>query len=119
MAKLELSLDTLGDLADGVVRKMIDRELRRAVEDFSDRAAEDGKPRGVDIHVEIGHAKGRTYVDVQAAAKIPKLRSPATEIRITADENGEVAAYYQEMSPENVEQPNFPQLDPETKRRAE
>lgn len=110
MAKLQLSLDTLGELDRGAARLLIDREIQRAVADLEDRGEEDGKARKVNISLEMVVKDGLAVVQLNCESKLPSYRSNLTagNIKVNA---GKPVLYFQPYSPDNADQPNFQVLD--------
>jgi hypothetical protein len=77
-----LSLDTIGDLADGTARAIIDKAISEAVADLDDRG-DDGKPRKIKIEVELKQMdNGLTESAVQACAVVPARRTPSTVAKV-------------------------------------
>lgn len=111
MAVKPLCLDSLGDLADGSARLIIDRAIQEAVSDTDDRAADDGKPRKVTIELTLERrGDGLIEAHVAAQAKLPPRRTASTVGRpIRRDEKTRV--FFQEWNAENPDQGTFPVLD--------
>lgn len=79
MPRQTLSCDTLGDLHHGFARSIIDAALAAAIRDLEDRGAEDEKPRKVVITVSLLKiGEDGVAATVEAAAKVPAYRIPAT-----------------------------------------
>lgn len=111
MASVSLTLENLGDLADGVARAIIDRELAAAVADIDDRG-EDGKPRKVTITVQLQKAdNGVVAVHVEAKASAPPRRSKSTFGKTRQDARGRSQLFFQSNNAERPDQPTFPALD--------
>jgi hypothetical protein len=74
-----LTCRTLGDLGEGAAALVIDAALNEAMRDVDDRGHEDGKVRKVQITVELEKLdNGQVKASVEAAAMIPKRRTPST-----------------------------------------
>ena len=116
MAKVNLSLKTLGDLDGGMVQAITDAAIQEAIDDLEDRG-QDGKPRHVVIDL-ILTMDGRTQApiaEVAVAAKLPPRRSGGTvaEQRHTTDGK---ALSFQSLNPTRPDQPTFDEFDGETKK---
>lgn len=110
MALTTLTCDTLGDLAGGVARALIDREIQRAISDLEDRGEEDGKIRKVVIQVEMGFQGGLVITTVAAEAKLPPRRTSNTAADLRRRRDGS-CLLFQQHDPENPAQQTFPELD--------
>lgn len=110
MALQALTCDTIGDLAGGVARALIDREIMKAVSDLEDRGEEDGKPRKVVISLEMGFQGGLVITQVAAEAKLPPRRTSNTAADLRRRREGS-CLLFQQHDPENPEQNTFPELD--------
>lgn len=103
MAKVSLSLATLGDLSDGRARLVIDHAISRAMKDLEDRG-DDGKPRKVVVTLEMVKEPNSSAVtmDVTAEFRSPAYRTPATvgNLPISA---GEPSLFFQS---ENATRPD-------------
>lgn len=108
MPKTNLNLESLGDLSDGRARAIIDAALKAAVRDLDDRGR-DGKPRKVVITVEMVMDETGELVttDVQAEAKIPAYRTPATMANVKV-KDGEIGLFFQSENRERPDQDTFP-----------
>ncbi len=85
MDRLKLSLDTIGDLDGGMVRLMIDQEIRKAVADLEDRGAEDKQARTVTFKVALAIVEDRPAVKVAVTTTLPPLRSRTTAARFVTE----------------------------------
>lgn len=104
----QLTADKLADLDGGSVRHMINRELQRAVADFSDRG-EDGKERVVTLTVSIAKLKGKAVIEAKCKATLPPYRSGITIADEKAIPNtGECGLFFQADNPEAPDQPTLP-----------
>lgn len=101
-----LCCNNLGDLDGGIARHIIDREIRRAVDDFDNRASEDDKPRKVLIQITITPHKNMTLIEVEAQAKLPPMRTGSTDAKIRQTREG-FAAEFQSHNPERADQPSL------------
>jgi hypothetical protein len=110
VAKVSLTLDSLGEIDAGAARAIIDREIAVAVNDLDDRG-EDGQPRKVAIQLTLKKSKGG-YVEahVDAQAKLPPRRTAPT-IGVLAQDGRSVGLMFQESNPDNPDQPTFPMMD--------
>lgn len=110
--KLRLSLETLGDLDGGSARVLINRELQRAVDDLYDRGHEDGKPRKVNITVELLHKDKLITVKALAQAKLPPMASGTTSADVTLIGPKKTPVVgFQSVASDNPAQPTFPQFE--------
>lgn len=79
MSTARLNSRNLADLGEGAAGAVIDAALEEALRDCDDRAHEDGKVRKVQITVELEKLdNGQTKASVEAAAVLPKRRTPGT-----------------------------------------
>lgn len=98
------TLDTLGDLDDGLTRRLVDRALEEALEDCDNRPALD-KPRRVTLTLEfmpiLGQFGGMRGVDAQVAVavKLPP-RAGRAEFLPTSIRGGSVEAYLPDERPQ-------------------
>lgn len=111
MAKVNLCLDTIGELDGGMAQAIIDAEIVKAVADLEDRG-QDGKPRHVviDLVLTINEKTGTPIMEVCAQAKLPPRRSGGTVAEQKHTQEGQFLAF-QSMNPERHDQPTFPTLD--------
>jgi hypothetical protein len=110
MSLEKLTCDTIGELAGGQAREMVDAALRKASFDVSDRG-EDGKPRKVTIDLVMTKVKGNIAIEVFAQAVLPKYRSDATIVSEKADAGGETLLLFQTFNPEAPDQGTFPEME--------
>ncbi len=103
MSLATLSCDTLGSLDGGIARHVIDREIRRAVEDYDNRASEDKKERVITIKITMTPHENLTLVSVEAYAKLPPMRTGNTDVRIKQTPQG-FQGLFQTYCPENADQ---------------
>lgn len=104
-----LTLDTLGDLADGTARAAIDAAIRAAVRDTEDRGA-DGKPRKVTIELileKVGKDGTGVVATVKAKTAIPAYQTDPTygDLKVGVMGQPEVA-----FSPAAADNPDQPRL---------
>lgn len=98
-----LNLASLGELAGGAARGIIDAAIDDAVRDIDDRG-DDEKPRVVNILLTLQqHENGVVLADVQAEAKLPKRRTTATLGNVRKN-LGVPAVQFQTLSPTNPDQ---------------
>ncbi len=105
----QLSIDTLGDLQEGMARAIVDKALADAIADVEDRAADDQKTRSVQIQVDIWRmADGEVGVDLQCKFSPPKYKTHPTRARLRQVGPGKVAAMFQPATADNPEQEELP-----------
>ncbi len=102
-----LSCDTLGDLHGGTFRAAIDNELRKAINDFNDRSAEDGKERTVTIKVCFSTIEKMPIITGECCAKLPPFRTGATRADVRVRGHDDYCLLFQTENPENPRQPTF------------
>lgn len=102
-----LSCDTIGDLDGGIARLLIDKEIAKAVNDLDDRGEQDGKPRKVNITVELITNKGLVVGTVSVDAKLPPRVSNSTAMRPRMASKGQTEVLFQASNGENPDQPTF------------
>lgn len=112
---LTLNHSTLGSLANGQAAIVIDKALTAACRDLADRGDEDGKPRVVEIKVEMKVMGGRYVVDVQAATKLPTYRTDATEVAIKGG-NDQPRMLFNEANAADADQRTFDYGDDDERR---
>lgn len=86
MPLVSLTLDTLGELNDGLARGIINSAINRMIEDLEDRG-QDEDPRTVIIEI-TGRTKEKiTMLEVKASCKLPKYHAGVTvaEIKMSTD----------------------------------
>lgn len=104
MARLPVSCDTLGDLDGGAARAIINRALREAVFDLDDRAAQDDKPRKVEIVVTFkARDNGDVDVHVEANSKTPRRRTATTTANVKR-QDGAAQLVFSQFAPEDPRQ---------------
>lgn len=112
MAKLPLTLDTLGEVDQGAARLIVDREIARAIEDLDDRG-EDGKPRKVVIQLTLEkQTNGLVEAHVEVQARIPPRRTAAT-VGLVQKQRGKAQSelVFQQWAPDNPEQNTLDIMD--------
>lgn len=107
MPQTQLTVDTLGELDNGIARALIQKEIDRAVADLVDRGEEDGKVRKVTIEVEMGLHQGLVVAHVAAQAKIPPRRSRPTVGKLRV-EKGRDLLLFQPHDSSNPDQETLP-----------
>lgn len=107
MSLEKLSADTICDLDGGAVRHMLDREIQRAIADYSDRG-DDEKERKVTLEISIIQHKKKTVVEAKCKATLPPYRSGFTLAEEKATGGGECALFFQADNPEAPDQPTLP-----------
>lgn len=105
---VKLSCDTLGDLDGGIARLLIDREIEKAVNDLADRGEEDGKPRKINMTIELTLNRGIVVGTVAVDAKLPPRVSGGTAMKPRAKAGGSELIF----QPGNAENPDQPTLEP-------
>lgn len=114
MSLTGLSCDTIGDLDGGTARAIIDAEISRAVGDLDDRGGEDGKTRKVKIELSMIKDRGLIAVSVAAKAELPPYQAGLTQgmVEEKATKRGvQKTMLFQDLNPDNPEQPTFPEMD--------
>jgi hypothetical protein len=102
MAITNLSCANIGALDDGAAALVINAAINEVVADLDDRG-DDGKPRRVEILIEMVKADGLTVAHVQAGAKVPKRRTGSTSGKLLLA--GKQAAFsFSEHAPEDPTQ---------------
>lgn len=82
MARITLTLDTVGELDNGDARRAINQCFATAMSDLEDRG-DDEQPRKVLIEVTVKkNESGDVSVTIEAGVKIPKLRTRRTTARL-------------------------------------
>lgn len=106
----KLCCRTLHELDNGAAGAIIDAAIREAVMDLEDRAAEDGKPRQVEVKVTFSRAdNGQIITHVEANAKVPRRRTASTIGKIGVGKPGESAMLFQTMAPDDPNQSTIDQ----------
>jgi hypothetical protein len=113
VAMKRLRWDTLGLLAAGDAGLIIDAALDAAMSDLVDRADEDGKPRTVNITVEL-KLVGKNQIDarVQAAPSLPKRRTSLHIGELKMDKGRAVLAF-SDHAPEDPRQRTIQDVEDE------
>lgn len=115
MAKVNLSLETLGDLDSGRAERIIDHEIKTAIADLQDRG-EDGQKRKVVIELMMVINKHkRIETHVKAQAKLPPRAVHPTDAILQQDPQNarkHVLAFQQD-APDNAHQSTLPFSVPE------
>lgn len=107
MAKLTLTLETLGELDGGRARAIINSAISRAVADLDDRGM-DLKPRKATIELTLLKDKhDRVVIDVQATAKLPSYQTAPTIANPANLPGGEIGLQFQGDAPDNPDQQTF------------
>src|SRR5262245_34548136 len=73
-----LSMDTIGDLDNGIFRLLVDKQIELLAKDLGDRGEEDGKPRRLVIDVELIKVRGLVVITPRVDVKIPPRISNST-----------------------------------------
>jgi len=110
--QVPLTLATLGDLADGAARIIIDAAIRDAIADLEDRGQEDEKPRKAVITLTFSMLdNGMVDTKVEAVTKAPARRTPATigNIRV---EGGKAKMIFSQYAPEDPHQRTIDEYEP-------
>ena len=115
MAMTNLTCKTLGDLDGGRAGAIIDAALSTMIRDLEERG-HDGKARTVTITLTAGLNKGMVGVDLQAKPILPSFRTNLTQASIREERRSggvglKTSLYFQELNPENPEQPHFDAMD--------
>lgn len=104
-----LTLDTLGDLDDGTVKRLIEKAMQEALTDCDNRPAL-GKARRVTIQLSLepeqddrGAMKG-VHMDVQVKTALP-ARSGRTEYLKTSIIGNDVKAFLPDSYEQNLFEP--------------
>lgn len=85
--KTQLSLDSIGELANGAAREIIDAALRTVASDLEDRG-DDKKKRSVTITLEFCQlTNGDVDTTVQAIPKVPAYKTPSTFAKMRRKDN--------------------------------
>ncbi len=106
-----ICMDTIAELDNGNCRRLVDKAIKRILEDISDRGDEDGKPRLMELSVEFIKVDGRIIMTPTVAAKVPKYVAHSTQAVERIDENGECLVLFQPFNAANAEQPVFNEVD--------
>lgn len=109
LAITNLNCSNLGALDDGAAGHVINAAIREAIADLEDRG-EDGKPRQVNIVLEMTKDQGLIIAHVQAGAKIPKRRTGNTSGKIVMD-GKQPAFQFSEMAPDDPTQTTIDQYE--------
>ena len=94
--------DTIGDLANGAARLIVDSAIREAVFDLDDRGG-DGKPRKVDISLEFKLHEDVVICSLEVANKAPRKRTGATVCEVGHD-RGQMVLQFQSAAPDDARQ---------------
>lgn len=104
---IPICMDTIADLDNGNCRRLVDKAIKRILEDIADRGDEDGKPRMLEMSIEFVKVDGRFIITPHVAAKMPKYVAHSTQAVERIDENGECLVLFQPFNAENADQPVF------------
>ena len=103
MALVNLTLDTLGDLANGETALLIDKALAVAFRDIEDRG-QDKEHRKVVITVDLAQKEnGEIDAFVQVKTEVPKYRTHATTC-LLKHQGDDVRIAFQSHNAENPSQ---------------
>lgn len=117
MPQVNLTIDTIGDLDDGMARAVINECLRKAREDADDRG-DDEKVRKVIIQVTMEKLKDKPtcVIGYQAKAVIPDYVGGNTIGRLAVNVKGKAhELVFQSENAENPDQSTLPFEEGETK----
>jgi hypothetical protein len=108
-----LTLETLGDLAGGQARAVVNAALRAAVRDLEDRGG-DEKPRKVTIEVvieKVSRDGSGVLAKVKAKTGVPPYETDPTFGDLQTGERGQPEMAFSPSAPENPDQPPLSGLD--------
>lgn len=119
MAIVNLSLESIGELAHGQAQSIIQMAIDSVADDIDDRG-DDGQWRELHIIVKLRQRKNEEIESVvKAHAKLPSMATPSTTMALRKQPNGPARIIFQDMNPERVDQPTFPELDKDKKKKRE
>lgn len=112
MALVRLGFHSIASMNLGAAQEIIEHCLDKAQADLTDRG-DDGKPRVVNIRVILTkEPKSKKFIgEVEAEVKLPSYRTNATIMDEKVGNNSQGYLVFQDMNPENPEQPTFPEMD--------
>jgi hypothetical protein len=107
MAKKPLTAETLTQLSDGYVGKVIDHSLAQIWADLRERG-DDGKKRTLTLTLTFVADGAQVGIDAKASVKLPNLQPPMTVARL--DQFSGALMFNPEV-PTNPEQTTFSDID--------
>lgn len=102
-----LSMETIGDLDNGVFGLLVDKEIDALAKDLDDRGEEDGKARHLAIDIEVIKVKGIVIITPKVAAKLPPRVSNSTAAKERMKEKGQTELLFQQMNRDDADQPTL------------
>lgn len=102
-----LSMDTIGDLDNGVFRLLVDKEIDQLAKDLDDRGEEDGKARTLTIEIEVIKVKGVVIITPRCKVRLPARQSNSTSAKERMKSKGQTELLFQPANAPNAEQPTF------------
>lgn len=112
MAKLNLTVENLGEMDGGRAGGIINAAINRAVTDLDDRG-KDGKPREVTITLTMQQSdeSNLIFTKVKAKAKLPEYATASTVAELKQLAHGEIALAFQPLSPHDPDQEPLPKME--------
>lgn len=112
MARLDLSMETLGEVDRGAAQAIVDAEISKAIEDIDDRGS-DEKPREVNIKLVMQQRPdGLVETHVACQAKVPPRRTNPTLAELNR-KGGHSNLVFSSHAPDNPNQKTLPVMDRE------
>lgn len=108
MPATQLTIQTLGDMNNGVAGIALNECFAQIYRDLQDRG-HDGKERVAEIKVRFRKrlTSGEVEVEVEGAVKLPNYRTDPSVCK-TVQVAGQPALFFQKASPDNPDQEEIP-----------
>jgi len=99
-----LSVETLGDLDNGIFGILVNKGIDSLTKDVDDRGEEDGKIRTLTIQVDVVKTKGIVIITPKVQAKLPPRVSNSTAAKERMKSKGQPELTFQPHNADNAEQ---------------